>query len=134
MALIPIVVLAAFLRFHDLGRVPSGFTADEAAVGYNAFSFLETGKDRLGEVLPLYVNNFGDSIEATYSYLVVPGIVFMGLDEFSARFPAAVSGVLTVIVLFFLGTRLFEPRVGTLAACLLAISPWSLQIRALSRS
>ena len=43
--LIPILLLAAFLRFYKLGQVPSGFVNDEAAFGYNAYSILKTGRD-----------------------------------------------------------------------------------------
>lgn len=44
-----IVALAGVLRLYDLGRTPSGLTADEASAGYNALSLLHTGRDRLGD-------------------------------------------------------------------------------------
>ena len=50
--LIGIVVLAAFLRFYKLETVPSGFYVDEAAIGYNSYSILETGADEYGKFFP----------------------------------------------------------------------------------
>ncbi|KKQ38117.1 MAG: hypothetical protein US53_C0001G0022 [Candidatus Woesebacteria bacterium GW2011_GWA1_37_7] len=45
--LLLIILLAAFLRFWKLGSYPA-LNADEAAIGYNAYSLLETGKDEHG--------------------------------------------------------------------------------------
>ena len=40
-----ILILGVFLRFWKLGQTPKGFYLDEAALGYNAYSIMETGKD-----------------------------------------------------------------------------------------
>ena len=32
--------------------MPNGFHADEASIGYDAYSMLETGRDQYGEFLP----------------------------------------------------------------------------------
>ncbi len=42
--LLLIVVLAALTRLWHLGTLPAGFTADEASMGYNAFTLLHTGR------------------------------------------------------------------------------------------
>ena len=39
------LVLATILRLWNLGTNPPGLTPDEAALGYNAYSILHTGKD-----------------------------------------------------------------------------------------
>ena len=43
-----------------------------------------------------------------------------GMNEFAARFPSAFFGLLTLLLLFFLGKRLFNEKVGFLAALILA--------------
>ena len=47
--LIGIIVLAFILRFYRLGSYPA-FNADEASIGYNAYSVLLTGK--IPEIIP----------------------------------------------------------------------------------
>jgi 4-amino-4-deoxy-L-arabinose transferase-like glycosyltransferase len=45
-----------------------------------------------------------------------------GMNEFAARFPSALFGLLTLLMVFFLGMRLFKEKVGFLAALILATS------------
>ena len=51
-ALVWILLLRSLLRQVDLTGVPNGFHADEASIGYDAYSMLETGRDQYGEFLP----------------------------------------------------------------------------------
>ena len=44
---IVIIILAFFLRFYRLNSYPA-FNADEAAIGYNAYSLIKTGMDEHG--------------------------------------------------------------------------------------
>ena len=126
--LVVILVLGASLRFVGLGRYPQGFSQDEAAKGYNAYSILKTGKDMRGNHIPLRFTDFSDKRPYTiilYTYLLVPSILVFGLNEFSVRLPAAVVGTLTVFVLYLLTKKVFKnDTVGLLAAFLLSISPW----------
>ncbi len=48
-----IVLLAGFLRFFDISKVPSSLTWDEASWGYNAYSIGRDGKDEFGRFLPV---------------------------------------------------------------------------------
>lgn len=127
--LIFITILASFLRLYQLDKVPPGFHIDEVTVGYNAYSILETGRDENGNFLPVYIDSFGDFRPAGYFYLTMPAIKFLGLTEFAVRFPSALFGVLTVILLFFLTENIFKNRfIAFLSAFLLAISPWHIII------
>lgn len=45
------LILAAVLRFWNLGSIPPHLRNDEASFGYNAYSILTTGKDEHGELL-----------------------------------------------------------------------------------
>lgn len=120
-----ILTLAAFLRLPFLGDFPSGLTVDEAGQGYSAYSILKTGKDEWGDFLPLNPRSFGDYKPPVFMYLLVPFIAVFGLSEFAVRLPAAISGILTVWVFYFLVKNLFKDKTLALfSAFLLAISPW----------
>jgi len=109
-----------------LGSIPNGIFCDEASAGYDAYSILETGRDRSGTFLPLFLKSFDKYDEAFYAYLIVPFIQIFGLNEFSTRLPAAVAGILTVVVLFYLARELFDEKIALTAALFLCVSPWHL--------
>jgi 4-amino-4-deoxy-L-arabinose transferase-like glycosyltransferase len=120
--------LAFLLRVIFLGTIPNGFYCDEASDGYDAYSILQTGCDRYGEFLPLFLKGFGnDYRESIYVFLTLPFIKFFGLNELATRFPAAVIGTLTVITVYYLAKECFNNKVGLIAALFLAISPWHIQ-------
>ena len=125
--LIIILALAFLLRVIFLGTIPNGFYCDEASNGYDAYSILQTGRDRYGEFLPQFLKSFGDYRESLYIFLTVPFIKIFGLNEFATRFPAAVIGTLTVITVYYLAKECFSNKVGLIAALFLAISPWHIQ-------
>ena len=127
-ALAATLVLAALARLYRLANIPNGFSPDEASYGYNGYSFLLTGRDRFGNAFPLFADNFGDLISTSYMWLTVPSIWLFGLDEFAVRLPAALAGIVTVFVLYKLGEAVVNRWVGLVAALLLAISPWHIQV------
>lgn len=135
-----IIFLAATFRFWHLGDVPIGFHRDEAFLGYNAYSILNTGKDASGNFLPLHFASFLYS-PAGYSYFAIPFIKLFGLTEFAVRLPSALFGTLTVFVTYFLTKKIFStyelPRIkkrintnqlALVSAFLLAISPWHINL------
>ena len=97
-----IIVIASVLRLWKLGDVPISPNWDEVALGYNAYSILETGRDEYGEFLPIILRSFDDYKPALYAYLVIPFIKLFGLTVFAVRFPSAIFGILTVLASFFL--------------------------------
>lgn len=123
--LLVIIVIATFLRFYQLGSLPKGFDADEAAYGYNAYSILKTGADEYGKVLPLQLQSFGEYKPALYSYVTIPSILIFGLTPFAVRLPTALFGVASILLLYFLVKKLVQREsVALLSSFLLAISPW----------
>ena len=109
--LISIVLLAAFLRFYQLGINPPSLTWDEAAWGYNAYSLGINGKDEFGRFLPYdYLESFGDFKPPMYAYLDIIPVKLFGPSEFSVRFPSAFFGVLTVLLTYFLVKRIFDDK------------------------
>lgn len=122
--LILIILLAAFLRFYQLTNYPA-LNADEAAIGYNAYSLIQTGKDEHGNSWPVHFQSFNDYKPGLYFYLVLPFVKILGLNELAVRIPGAFLGVATVLIVFFLAKELFKGEILALvAAFFLAISPW----------
>ncbi len=131
--LIGIIILAFFLRFYKLNVYPA-FNADEAAIGYNAYSLLQTGLDEHGNPWPIHFQSFNDYKPGLYFYLVLPFVKALGLNEWAVRIPNAALGVATVYLMYLLGNELIKGRkigrwnleFGFLPAFMLAISPWHL--------
>lgn len=147
--LILIVALAFALRFYKLGSFPVSIYGDEAAIGYNAYSIAQTGKDEYGQKLPLLFRSFNDFKLPGYIYLDSPVVKIFGLSPQTTRLPSAISGTLAVLAIYFLVLELFLPKksnvsghlsidnetasmvqaqsIALFSALLLAISPWHLQ-------
>jgi len=131
-----VILIAGFFRLYQLGNVPPSPDWDEAALGYNAYSILKTGKDEYGTFLPLSIRSFDDYKPPLYTYLTVPSVLFFGLSPWSTRLPSAIMGILAVLGTYFLVKELFSfsknKELGTknlplLSALLLALSPWHIQ-------
>lgn len=122
--LILIIVLAFLLRFWRLDTYPA-FNADEAALGYNAYSLIMTGKDEHGNSWPVHFRSFNDFKPGGYVYLILPFVKVFGLNEWSVRAPNAILGVAAVYVLYLLTLALFkDKRLSLISTLFLAISPW----------
>src|SRR3990167_10335974 len=121
--LVTILLVAAVLRIYKLGANPPHLTPDEAALGYNAYSILKTGRDEYDELLPIVFKSFGDYKPGLYVYLTVPSVAVFGLTEFAVRLPSALMGVLAVYLLYLIIKKLFN-SLEIIASLMLAISPW----------
>ncbi len=123
--LITIVAIAFFVRFVSLSTLPPGLTWDEAALGYNAYSILKTGRDEHGVFMPLIFKSFGDYKPGLYVYLTVPFVSLLGLNEVAVRLPSVIAGTLSVLFLCLLVNQLFKNRtLGLFTAFALALMPW----------
>lgn len=131
------IILGSFLRLWQVSSVPNGLTWDEAAIGYNAYSILKTGRDEHGAFLPIIFKSFGDYKPGAYIYLAVPSVAIFGLNEFAVRFPSVLAGILAIIGVYLLTKELFfENKLKSIkflsldfylwdfVAIALAISPW----------
>ena len=133
--LLSIILLTVFLRLYKLNSYPA-LNADEAAIGYNAYSLLETGKDEHGNSWPIHFQSFNDYKPGFYIYLVMPFVKVLGLNEWSVRLPNAILGITSVYLIYLLTKVLFEnifsgnnktneiEKIALFTSFLLAISPW----------
>lgn len=123
-----LLFVTIFLRIYKISSVPSSFNQDEAAIGYNAYSILETGKDEWGASYPLYFKSFGDQKLPAYIYTTALFVKAVGLNEYAVRLPSAFAGIVSVFVLLYLVYYLTKNfTLGFLAALLLSLTPWHLQ-------
>lgn len=126
--LLIILFIASVLRLYQLGAVPVSPDWDEAALGYNAYSIIQTGKDEYGKSFPVVLQSFADYKPALYVYLAIPTIATFGLNTFAVRLPSALFGIATVFATYLLVYELFKRKdLALLSAFLLAISPWHIQ-------
>lgn len=142
-----IFIIAALLRLYKFDQIPISPDWDEAAIGYNAYSILKTGKDEYGTFLPFTFRSFNDYKPPLYIYLTVPFIKIFGLTVFSVRMVSVLSGLASVIGVYLLSRilldtflyqrsknrkdqyllNLLNDSVPLVSAGLLAISPWHIQ-------
>src|SRR3989344_8822196 len=104
-----ILSLGVVLRLYQLTTLPA-LNADEAAIGYNAYSLLQTGRDEHGNSWPTHFQSFNDYKPGLYFYLVLPFVKFFGLNEWAVRIPGAILGVLTVFIVYLLTNKLFSDQ------------------------
>lgn len=100
-----IFILASLLRFSWLGEIPPSLYSDEAGQGYNAYSILKTGRDEHGEFLPVSLRSFGDWKPPLPTFLMIPFILGLGLNETAVRLPSAVLGLMTIFFKFLADKR-----------------------------
>ncbi|MBI3576887.1 glycosyltransferase family 39 protein [Candidatus Gottesmanbacteria bacterium] len=126
---IAVVILASVLRLWRLGEVPVSMSDDETRLVESAYSIWKTGKDLNGRFLPLAFPISGYAFNPVAIYLTAPFVGLGGLTMFVARLPFALAGILTVILVYLLSEQLFKNKpIALLAATVLAVSPWHLQL------
>ncbi len=120
-----LIIFSCVVRLVNLKTSPAGFHIDEASLGYNAYSLMQTGKSDEGKFLPLYVDIFGDNRPSGYHFLAILPVAVFGLTEFSTRLPGAIFGIATIIPFYFLCLYLSKSnKVALVSALLLTIAPW----------
>lgn len=122
--LIIILTIGFGLRLYRADSYPP-LLWDEAAVGYNAFSLLQTGRDEYGTVLPLILKSFGDYKPGIYAYLSIPFIAVFGLNPLSVRLPSIIIGSLLSLLVYLLIRHLYPQKkyLGLIAAFIAATNP-----------
>ena len=127
--IILIIGLAALLRLAFITGSPPSLYWEEAALGYDAYSILKTGKDFHGHPFPLVAfESFGDWKPSGYFYILVPFIALFGLNETAVRLPSALAGIATVGLVYLIAKQISKREpVALWSALMLAIMPWHIQ-------
>jgi 4-amino-4-deoxy-L-arabinose transferase-like glycosyltransferase len=119
---------------YKLGEVPP-YHADENFYVESSLSMVESGD----YITPVYHEKKRFAKPILYYWMVVSSYEIFGISLRSARLPSVLFGVLSIGLVFLLGCRLFDNRVGLLSAFILPsiylhfqISRWSTTDMALS--
>lgn len=124
--LIIAVTIGGFLRLNSLSVSPPSLNWDEAALGYNAYSISITGKDEYGKLLPVFTRSFDEYKSTLPIYLMIPAIKIFGLNEIGVRFPSALLGTFSILLIYVLTKKLLrDERIASLTSFVFAIEPWS---------
>lgn len=127
------ICLSLLFSLPKYGKLPAGLNRDEAALGYNAYSLLKTGKDEWGKSWPISFTSFGDQKLPVYIYTLIPFVAIFGLEIWAIRLPSLLAGLIVIIAMGLITLKLSKiskfslnkqliASFGTMI--LIAISPW----------
>lgn len=117
-AFLTILLVSAALRFALLDRYPIGWHHDEALMGVMAQEVVR-GVER-----PIFFRQYLGQ-EPFYIYASAGMMALLdNQDILPLRLTSALIGLLTVVMTFLLGRRLFGTRVGLLGMALIGLSFW----------
>jgi Dolichyl-phosphate-mannose-protein mannosyltransferase len=113
-----------------LGDAPIYLSPDEAIISVDAHTLATTGRDVHGSFLPLFfrIQLPGESRMGWFTpiifYLSALVLKALPLSEGVVRIPSMLVGVVNVVLLYFVGRRLFQAEpLAIVAAALLALTP-----------
>lgn len=124
-ALLLFLIFCGFiLRFYHLGA--QSFWTDEAISANAAIAMLKQGT-------PTFPSGVIYMRAILNTFLISLSFIIFGVSEFSARFPSVIFGTLTIPLVYLLGTRLENRKIGLIAALFVTFSvmeiAWSRQAR-----
>lgn len=121
-----LIVIGFTIRVLGISNIPSGVNQDEASIGYEAFSILNTGCDRNANSYPVHLVSWGSGQNALYAYLTIPFVHFLGLNIFSVRIVNALFSCLSLFIFYLLFKSISDKKKSLIALALLTICPWSI--------
>ena len=120
-----ILLAAAALRLHGLGRYPRTFDLDNAQNGYVAMQlWAELTRGSYTAIL----ERWAPGNETLMFYLQGLTMQLFGISVEALRLPSALLGTLTVYLIYRLGREQISTWVGLAAALLCTLSPWHLDL------
>ncbi len=124
-AVVTVLLVAGFLRFATLDSYPLPIHQDELSDIYDGYSLATTGADRWGESWPILVRGMGpgDYHPGMYAYCAAVSTKLLGFSVWAGRLPAAIAGMLTVLLVYLTARRLLSPNASLIALLLVAFSP-----------
>jgi 4-amino-4-deoxy-L-arabinose transferase-like glycosyltransferase len=115
-----VVILAAVLRFWQLGKLPPGLYRDEAFNGLDALDVLD------GQHALFFPANNGR--EPAYIYLTALCVSLFGRTALAIRLGAAVTGTLTTLLVYKLGKTWYGRSPALFAAFTWAVTLWPVHL------
>jgi 4-amino-4-deoxy-L-arabinose transferase-like glycosyltransferase len=118
--LVMLLLLAAFLRIHQLTEIPPGLTHDEADHLLDAWGVVQG-------VRPIYFT-VGYGREPLFDYSTAVLSSFLGPTYLAGRLTAVFYSLILIVGSYAWSRRLFGSQVALLTAAGLAVSFWALMI------
>ena len=109
--LLGILLFGLYLRLYDLGKAP--FWVDESISSL-------AGKNILLKGIPLFDSGFIYSSALLFHYIQALSFFLFGLNDFAARLPSVLFGMLTILLAYLIGKE-YSKYGGLMAAALTAI-------------
>ena len=103
-----VLVIGCLVRLINIDKLPDGLDCDEASSGYEAYAIGEYGIDRNGNPYPVHLVSWGSGQNALYSYICIPTIFILGVNEISLRLPMAIIGCISLYVLYKMLNKRFN--------------------------
>lgn len=123
--LIAIIAIGLFIRVYGISEVP--LYGDELTMAYDSYSILKTGRDATGEFLPLTFK-MGAGRPGGYIYASLPFVALFGPSALGVRSLSVLSGLGMIILMYFLGKKIFSEKVGIFASFMASLSPWDVYL------
>ncbi len=124
LAVVLILLIGCLVRLVNIENLPNGLNCDEASSGYEAYSIAETGIDRNGNEMPVFLVSWGSGQNALYTYLLIPFVKVLGLNTLSIRLPMALIGCISLFIFYKLLLLLKNKKIALIGLTFLAICPW----------
>lgn len=124
-----LIILGFLARVWQFGAIPNSLYWDEIAIGLDARSLLESGKDLVGQswFQPLFVS-YGDYKAPVYIWLVTLLGKLFSVSEIVIRLPSLLAGLGIAWLVYDL-VKLISPkksRLPLLVLANLAVMPWAI--------
>jgi len=110
------ILMGSFFRLHRIHTLPLEMGCDLPLIHANIAQIL-------GGEFPIFFESHPGR-EGLFFYLAAPVAAVAGLSHTSIKVAAALTGILTIPVVYRLGREMFDPWTGALAAFLLSFSHW----------
>ena len=123
--LLGILLLGLVIRIYRITALP--MYGDELTMVYDTYSILKTGKDSTGKSFPLTFK-MGAGRPAGYIYASVPFVYLFGPTEWGIRSLSILSSLGIIVLMYFLGKKLFGEKVGFVASFITSISLWDIYL------
>lgn len=123
-ALAVIVLLAIFLRFYQINQL-NFFTYDQAR---DAIYVKRIVADHIPRLLGTQTSLPGMYLPPFYYYTIAPILWMARLNPIGIDVYSAAVGVLTVVLMYFVGNQMFGKPAGIMSAALYAVSPLNVEL------
>lgn len=119
------VIAAAILRFYALDRRGLAYW-DEAKFALEGVRLQAELAALIGHHASVALGKAVGTAKPTHALLIALAYAILGVHDDAPLCLGAAAGVAEVVLLYFIGRRLFSPLVGLVAALLLSVAPYDI--------